>query len=304
MRKRKVALIFGYNGKNFYGSQRQTQAGARAVENDLERGLFQARLITEANYGDLKKIKWSRSSRTDKGVHARSTVVGLKMEMDSRNIEEILQDLNSALPDDLQAFGNIHSAIKSVANSFNAKGCASYREYEYLFPIRCLYTDGEFTTERLTQLNSLCAKFQGTKSYHNFTKKLEKAKAQSKRYIIKFEVSDTLVTLKDLAFIRFSITGQSFLYHQIRCMIGSVIATVLGKIPEGSIERAFQEEVNLAPLAPAEGLLLYTVHYLHYNRKHVQKSIELTTEEEKRCTEFYYEHILPTIYEAENESRV
>lgn len=109
MRKRKVALMFGYNGKNFFGSQIQ-KAGTRAVENDLERGMFEARLITEANYGDPKKIQLSRSSRTDRGVHARSTVVALKMEMDDRSIEQIIQDLNSKLPDDLRVFGNsLHS---------------------------------------------------------------------------------------------------------------------------------------------------------------------------------------------------
>ena len=150
----------------------------------------------------------------------------------------------------------------------------------------------------------MCAKFQGTKNYHNFTKKMDKTLAQSKRYIIKFEVSESLVTLKDLTFLRFSITGQSFLYHQIRCMIGIVTATLLGKIPENSIERAFQNEVNFAPLAPAEGLLLYTVHYIHYNRKHLQKSVLMVDEEEEHCRDFYFEHILPSIYEAEKEGKV
>ena len=36
--------------------------------------------IAASNAGDLKKIGWSRSSRTDKGVHALAGVVALKFE--------------------------------------------------------------------------------------------------------------------------------------------------------------------------------------------------------------------------------
>ncbi len=35
---------------------------------------LQAGFIAPSNYGDLFKIKWTRSSRTDKGVHSLATV--------------------------------------------------------------------------------------------------------------------------------------------------------------------------------------------------------------------------------------
>jgi hypothetical protein len=44
------------------------------VEGVLERALFEAGMISEANYGDFRKTKWARSSRTDKGVHSLCTV--------------------------------------------------------------------------------------------------------------------------------------------------------------------------------------------------------------------------------------
>lgn len=39
-----------------------------AIEGELETALFKAGGIRESNYGNLQKIAWARSSRTDKGV--------------------------------------------------------------------------------------------------------------------------------------------------------------------------------------------------------------------------------------------
>jgi hypothetical protein len=46
----------------------------KTIEGVLEKALFEAGLISPSNYGDFKKTKWSRSSRTDKGVHSLCTV--------------------------------------------------------------------------------------------------------------------------------------------------------------------------------------------------------------------------------------
>jgi tRNA pseudouridine38-40 synthase len=55
------------------------------VEGVLEKAILQAGLITEANFGDFRKTKWSRSSRTDKGVHSLATVIGLRILMDEED---------------------------------------------------------------------------------------------------------------------------------------------------------------------------------------------------------------------------
>ena len=44
------------------------------VEAALEEAIARAGGILESNRGALQKIDWSRSSRTDKGVHSCSTV--------------------------------------------------------------------------------------------------------------------------------------------------------------------------------------------------------------------------------------
>ncbi|CAI5502016.1 unnamed protein product [Closterium sp. Naga37s-1] len=55
-----------------------------AVEGYLEQALLAAGMMLPSNFGDLFKIGWSRSSRTDKGVpsqvHSVATVVSVKLE--------------------------------------------------------------------------------------------------------------------------------------------------------------------------------------------------------------------------------
>ena len=48
------------------------------IECVLERALLNTGRIAPSNYGDLFKVKWSRNSRTDKGVHSLSTVIGFR----------------------------------------------------------------------------------------------------------------------------------------------------------------------------------------------------------------------------------
>jgi len=40
---------------------------------------MKAGLMRKSNYGALNKVKWARSSRTDKGVHSLVSVVALKV---------------------------------------------------------------------------------------------------------------------------------------------------------------------------------------------------------------------------------
>jgi len=57
------------------GLQANRDLGAQdTIEGVLEDAVFAANLISAANYGDFRKTKWNRSSRTDKGVHSLATV--------------------------------------------------------------------------------------------------------------------------------------------------------------------------------------------------------------------------------------
>ena len=55
------------------------------------------------------------------------------------------------------------------------------------------------------------------------------------------------------------VKGQSFMIHQIRKMVGLVIAIARGFAPETTLVEAFQREKVDIPRAPALGLLLENV---------------------------------------------
>lgn len=71
--KRKVALVAAYLGTGYHGVQ--LNENVNTIEDDLRQAIFKAGAMRESNFVDLRKIDWSRSSRTDKGVHAGCIVV-------------------------------------------------------------------------------------------------------------------------------------------------------------------------------------------------------------------------------------
>jgi len=122
--KRKVAVIIGYAGTGYHGLQ--INHLEKTIEGDLFAAIVAAGAISKANANDPKKSSLIRCARTDKGVHAASNVLSLKMIVED---EDIVDKINSHLPDQIRVWG-----IQRTTAGFNAhQGCDS-RWYEYLMP--------------------------------------------------------------------------------------------------------------------------------------------------------------------------
>jgi tRNA pseudouridine(38-40) synthase len=77
--------------------------------------------------------------------------------------------------------------------------------------------------------------FSGTKRYHNYTREMRPEQQASQRFMMELTANDYMYVNQDtfevtnkedpraLEFIHFFLKGQSFLYNQIRKMIGSII---------------------------------------------------------------------------------
>ena len=74
-----MAIFFGYNGKGYHGLQKVKELAT--VEGELEKAIFSAGMLSESNYGDMKKSGWKRGSRTDKGVHAALNCIAMKLQL-------------------------------------------------------------------------------------------------------------------------------------------------------------------------------------------------------------------------------
>lgn len=78
-------------------------------------------------------------------------------------------------------------------------------------------------------------KFLGTKKYHNYTKNVQPHETGAMRYMLKLESNEYVYMNKNtfeltnaedkdgIEFVHFFLKGQSFLYNQIRKMVGIII---------------------------------------------------------------------------------
>ena len=160
--KRKFAIVISYVGSAYSGLQQDINASNRSkshsaskylptIEDTLAQAFYECGCILESNKHNLAKLKWSRSSRTDKGVHAAKNVLSGKLEVDAfkwietgnrtgdnqappppaGSLPKLVTLVNSRLPADIR----VHSIMK-INNGFVARNAAHWREYEYFLPLK------------------------------------------------------------------------------------------------------------------------------------------------------------------------
>ena len=133
LKKRKVAMIFGYAGTGYSGLQ--INEPHKTIEKEIWDSLILNGYVSKDNALDLKKVGWQRCARTDKGVHALGNLASFKILLDERNktsedIEkEFIEKMNKSLPSQIRMFG-----LQRVTGGFDAKNSCSSRMYEYLLP--------------------------------------------------------------------------------------------------------------------------------------------------------------------------
>lgn len=202
-------------------------------------------------------------------------------------------------------------AVKRVTKGFNSKSTCDARSYSYTLPTYTFTKDDEeyqdttfrLSSERLEELNQVLALYVGTKNFHNFTIKKESFDPSAKRFIMSFACEKPFIPDNtEVEFARLKITGQSFMLHQIRRMVGMVIAIMRGYAERDFIPKALEKEKFLIPQAPGLGLILENVHYTRYNERYGSDGVHesLFFEDEKEAIEeFFRTKIMPTIIETE-----
>ncbi|GLI59405.1 hypothetical protein VaNZ11_001288 [Volvox africanus] len=178
--KRSVAIHTGYVGTGYKGSSiNRTLGDDVTIEQVLEKALFAAGCISEANFGSFSKVKWSRASRTDKGVHSLATVMGLRMLVDDSryavgpegDVEglKLADSINQHLPPQIRVF-----TVQKTNKKFSARHRCEERVYQYYLPASMidLKCDGsEEDAARLAAFRDALACFQGCHPFHNYTRR-------------------------------------------------------------------------------------------------------------------------------------
>ena len=243
----KMVLIMEYNGTNYHGFQ--LQADLPTIQGETEKALW--KLTRE-------RRRVMAASRTDTGVHARAQVVSFRTES-SLPPQTFVSGLNHYLPRDIAV-----KAAHRVGDSFNVRRDALSREYSYYIlnsltrsPIwegfSCLVA-GHLNTD---VMNQACRALLGEHDFASFATCMEAGVKSTVRHVYRAEVE------KDRELAIFNLVANSFLPHQVRNTVGTLIRVGLGKMSAGEFGSIIEaKELGLAgPTAPACGLYLMQINY-------------------------------------------
>ncbi|EPB66702.1 tRNA pseudouridine synthase A [Ancylostoma ceylanicum] len=278
IKKAKYAMLLAYQGKNYFGMQ--IQKGHPTIEGELISAMHKLGWITEQMKEQPSLFHFQRAARTDRAVSAVRQICG--MELPQRDDYAIIgvNELNTLLPEDIRVI------IRFLIGSLQLTNAA--------FRIK---------KETIDEINHLLSIYKGTHNFFNYTSKREFDDRSCFRYILSFECGEPFlfhddVRNEDVEFIQLTVKGQSFILHQIRKMVGMVIAVVRELQYKSYIQRTFESDRVDVPKAPGLGLLLERVHYDVYDRKHAKTHEPLTDwgpEVEARVKEVKFELITKEI---------
>ena len=243
---RNVRLDICYDGTRYRGWQRLANSD-NAIQGKLERAL--SRILDEP-------IEVTGSGRTDAGTHAKAQVVNFHC-VSTMPAEEILRQLRMYLPEDIGIY-----SCKNVSERFHARLNAKTKTYHYrvwnsdapcVFDRRYVYVHPE--TLDLTQMRSAAEYFIGEHDFSAFCAN-KNMKKSTVRYISRFEILH-----KDNELI-FSVTGNGFLHHMVRIMVGTLLEVGRGERRADSIPALFgAARAQSGELIPSCGLCLMEVTY-------------------------------------------
>ncbi|MBO5713339.1 MAG: tRNA pseudouridine(38-40) synthase TruA [Clostridia bacterium] len=204
--KTNVLLTLSYDGTNFYGYQ--VQPNKRTVQSELEKAIFS--LTGET-------VKTVASGRTDSGVHAVDQKVNF-ITSSTIPAEKFCDALNVYLPSDVKVLKS-----KKVSKTFNARYSAKKKTYVYncYFSKIALPLEDRYAVKIPEKVDVNLIKqgitiLQGTNDYKCFLASGSSVK-NTVRTIYKASVTKTKNGLK------FTFTGNGFLYNMVRIMVGTLI---------------------------------------------------------------------------------
>jgi len=246
MKKRNLRLLVEYDGTELYGWQ--IQKGFRTVQGELQRA------VREIVGRETLVIG---SGRTDAGVHARGQVANFHT-VSRLSCPKWVQALNAHLPPDVAVL-----SVDEVPLDFHAQFQAKSKTYRYTVlnrPARTALARG--FVHKVTPVLDVDAMakaaqlFVGTHDFRAFGSEMSK-KEKTVRTIESFSVA------REGEEIRFTVTGDGFLYNQVRSMVGTLFEVGLGKRSPTWIREVLEsrDRTRAGANVPAKGLTLLEVRY-------------------------------------------
>ena len=240
-------LTIEYDGTPFCGWQKQQ--GQLTVQGVLEKAISTA--VRET-------VDLQGSGRTDTGVHALAQVAHFdcQTEQDLYKLRESLNALVRPYPISVRA-------IESVSDDFHARFSAKQRSY--IYKIQNTKFPPALNTNRvwwltypldIERMQAAADMFIGKHDLSTF----RAAGCQAKSPV---KTIDAIQVERQDDFVLVHIKAKSFLYHQVRNIVGSLAYVGYGKWTLDDFEKAFKacDRTKGGETAPASGLYFESVDY-------------------------------------------
>jgi tRNA pseudouridine(38-40) synthase len=288
---KRYMMTLSYIGSQYRGSQKHIHynlVDSDSIQGTLENILFKL----EPKFINTPKLVMS--GRTDAGVHALCTAAHIDFESHltntNWNVDNFITNINRIL---INKHHNIRIlSIQEVNNEFHARFSAKSRTYLYRFIIpkyhnlkigpiselqRSAIVHNDDTIFDFNYMKKGVDLFMGTKDFNSFASVLKIKKKSKQHYknfvktmVLSLEETKPLMPLdpisKNYSYWNFIFTSKSFLYNQIRRIVGTLFALGFHKISEEDIINMLQVPSynnwnSHIRLAPPYGLYLSKVDY-------------------------------------------
>lgn len=244
----RIRITVHYDGSGFFGWQ--LQPDLRTVQGELER------VLTRLCNAPVRVIG---SGRTDRGVHATGQVAAFDVPA-AWTAPAMRRAMNALLPegiwvaDAVAAPARFHPRYDAVARSYCyrvglSEGAQSPMLAPWCWPLAAALDMP--AVERAT------AQLVGDHSFKAFAKA-----GQEERGDRCTVAAAGWVHWPEVG-VEFHITGNRFLHHMVRYLVGTLVDVGLGKRPEADVPRLLAGDPDLltSPPAPPQGLFLSRVEY-------------------------------------------
>jgi len=251
--KRNIKLLLAFDGTRYAGWQKQksTQTVQGVIEEKLQ-------IMTG------EELCLHGAGRTDAGVHALGMVANYHTEADIP-CQGILKGLNSMLPPDIRVLD-----ASDVGLDFHARIDAKAKTYWYNFnnsaiqlPTERLYAAHFFADLDFEAMRHGLAYLLGTHDFSSFEGAGSRDRKSSRRGAVRTIIEASLESSGTSGDHRFIITGDGFLRHMVRNIVGTVVEVGKGRLTQNNIAEilAAKDRSAAGPTAPAAGLFLKEIFY-------------------------------------------
>ncbi len=250
-------ITIEYNGTNYHGWQRQ-EDGVPSIQQSIEDAIFKF---------CGQNITITGAGRTDAGVHAHGQIAHFDLDYGDRPLNgfDLAKAINAHLRPQPIAVVN----AQPVDDEFHSRFGAKHKTYHYRVVTRSAppVIDGDVVWHIKYDLDvdAMREGAQHLLGHHDFTS-FRDSQCQAKnpmRTLDNITITESEYDGHGGQHILFALEAQSFLHHQCRNIVGTLVDVGKGKTGPLDVKTILdaKDRTKAGMTAPASGLAIYKINY-------------------------------------------